>query len=299
LIKDKSLNVVRTKKKELNFFDKNAVNLFFKNNNFDQIYITAAKVGGIKANNDYPATFILENLIIQTNLISSAFENNIKKILFFGSSCIYPKNSNQPIRETELLNGKLEITNEAYALAKITGVKMCDFYNKQFYKTKNIDYRSVMPCNLYGLGDRYDSKYSHVIPALIQKFHNAKINKKKSITVWGSGEALREFLNVNDLAKASILIMNLKRSHFRKILPEGINHINIGSDQEISIKSLSYLIAKIVGFNGQINFDKRKNEGVRRKILDNSILRKLGWKQSINLEEGLRKTYKDFLKNNI
>ena len=244
LLKRKKVKIITKEKKDLNLLDQKKVQTFFKNNKIDQIYLAAARVGGIKANNLYPAEFIYENLMIQNNIIHSAFLSGVKKLLFLGSSCIYPKNANQPIKEEELLTGKLESTNEPYAIAKIAGIKMCESYNRQYGNSHEIDYRCVMPTNLYGTGDNYHSENSHVIPGLIRRFHEAKINNLKFVTIWGTGTPLREFLHVEDMARASIQIMKINKKKYHKII-KPMSHINIGSGREVSIKTLAKIIKKI------------------------------------------------------
>ncbi|WP_428079446.1 GDP-L-fucose synthase family protein [Candidatus Pelagibacter sp.] len=272
------------------------VNNFFKKNKPEIVIIAAAKVGGIYANNKYQANFIYENLMIQNNLINSSFENKVKKVIFLGSSCIYPKYSKQPIKEDYLLSGELEKTNISYAVAKISGLVMCNSYNMQYnYRT---DFRCLMPTNLYGPGDNYHGLNSHVIPALIKRFHNAKIKKKKSIKVWGNGLAKREFLFSEDLAEAVILILKLSKQRYKKILSNNINHINIGSGQEYTIKNLAKIISNIVGFKGKIEFDKSKPNGTMRKFLCNRIMKKIGWGPSVKLKDGIIKTYEEFKKIN-
>jgi GDP-L-fucose synthase len=269
---------------------------FFKAQKIDQVYLAAAKVGGIHANNTYPAEFIYENLMIQNNIIHNAFVSGVKKLLFLGSSCIYPKNANQPIKEEDLLTGKLEPTNEPYAIAKIAGIKMCQSYNQQYGKSNRIDYRSIMPTNLYGPGDNYHPHNSHVIPGLIYRFHEAKIKSLPYVTIWGTGTPKREFIYVDDIAKASIYLMNLDNEIYNKYTSRKSSHINIGSGQDLTIKELSEIIKKVVGFKGETIFDKNKPDGTPRKILDIKRISNLGFEPKIALEEGLIKTYQDYLK---
>ena len=297
LLKKKKVEIITKEKKELNLLDQKKVRTFFKNNKIDQVYLAAAKVGGIEANNTYPAEFIYENLMIQNNVIHSAFLSGVKKLLFLGSSCIYPKNAKQPMKEEELLTGKLEPTNEPYALAKIAGIKMCESYNRQYGNSHGIDYRCVMPTNLYGPGDNYHLENSHVVPALIRRFHEAKVNNLKSVTIWGTGLPLREFLHVEDMARASIQIMNLDKKKYNKIA-KPMSHINIGSGREVSIKTLAKKIKKIVYFRGNIKFDKTKLDGALRKFINVRRLDKIGFKYKIDLEEGLEQTYLDFKAGN-
>ena len=287
--------ILRTRS-QLDLTNQVKVNNFFKKHKPEIVIIAAAKVGGIYANNKFQANFIYENLMIQNNLINSSFENKVKKVIFLGSSCIYPKHSKQPIKEDYLLSGELERTNISYAVAKISGLVMCNSYNSQYnYRT---DFRCLMPTNLYGPGDNYHGLNSHVIPALIKRFHNAKIKKKKSIKVWGNGQAKREFLFSEDLAEAVILILRLPKLRYKKILSNNINHINVGSGQEYTIRSLAKIISNIVGFKGKIEFDKSKPNGTMRKFLSNRIMKKIGWKPSVKLKDGIMKTYVEFKKIN-
>ena len=292
LKKNKKNKIITCSKKKLNLLDKKKTYNFIKKNKPDQIYIAAAKVGGIKANNDYPVDFIYENIMIEFNLIYSAYLNNVKKILFLGSSCIYPKFPKIPIKEESLLTGLLETSNEPYALAKIAGIKLCSAFNKQ-YKKKNLDYRSVMPCNLYGPKDNFDPNFGHVIPSLIHKFHYAKIANKKEVVVWGNGKSKREFMHVDDLAEASIFLMNLKKKIFFN-KNDFAEHVNIGTGKEIAIKDLVYKIKNIIGFRGKIIFDKKKLNGTPRKVLNNRKIKKLGWEPKIKLTKGLIDTYEYF-----
>ena len=297
LLKRKKVEIITKEKKELDLLNQKKVQAFFKNNKIDQVYLAAAKVGGIYANNTYPAEFIYENLMIQNNVIHSAFLFGVKKLLFLGSSCIYPKNSKQPMKEEELLTGKLEPTNEPYALAKIVGIKMCDSFNRQYGNSHGIDYRCVMPTNLYGPGDNYHPENSHVVPGLIRRFHEAKVNNLKLVTIWGTGSPLREFLHVEDMAQASIRIMNLDKKKYYKIV-KPMSHINIGSGREITINTLAKKIKKIVNFKGDIKFDKTKPNGILRKLNDIRRLNKIGFKFKIDLEQGLRQAYMDFIEGN-
>ena len=297
LLKNNQNNLITKSRLELDLTKQSAVINFFKKNKIDQIYIAAAKVGGIYANSKFPGEFIYKNLIIEANIIHSAFLCGIKKILFLGSSCIYPKFIKGSIKEEDLLSGKLEFTNEPYAIAKIAGVKMCESYNRQYGRSHGLDYRCVMPSNLYGPGDNYDLKNSHVIPALIKKFHNAKKKKLPYVTIWGTGRPKREFLHVNDLARACIHVMNTKKNSFYKNINPMSSHINIGSGEEITIKKLSELISKIIDYKGKIKFDLSKPDGTYSKLMNNSRIRNLGWKNKINLKDGLKQTYIDFIKN--
>ena len=294
-LKKKNEIIIKTRS-QLNLLNQKNVLKFFENQKIDQVYLAAARVGGIYANNSFPADFIYENIMIQTNIIHAAFKTGVKKLLFLGSSCIYPRETKQPMKEEQLLTGKLEPTNEPYAIAKIAGIKLCESYNRQYGKSHNIDFRSVMPTNLYGPGDNYHPKNSHVIPALINRFHNAKIKSKPIVNVWGSGKQEREFLYVDDMAKACIFIMNLKKSEFKKYTNDNRSFINIGSGYSLKISKLSKIIAEAVGYKGKINFDKTKLQGSSIKLLDNKRLNLLGWFPEVTLENGLVETYKFYLK---
>ena len=289
-LKNNTNKIVVADKKKLNLLDQKSVLIFFKKNKFDEVYLCAAKVGGIHANNTYLADFIYQNLEIQNNLIHSAYLTKVKKLMFLGSSCVYPKKSKIPIKEEYLLTSELENTNEMYAIAKIAGLKMCKAYNSQF-KT---DFRAVMPTNLYGQNDNYDSANSHVLAALIRKIVLAKKQNKKSFIVWGTGKPKREFLHVDDLADATVKIMNLSKSKYNKVAGEKFPFINVGSGSDISIKDLAKLISKIVGFKGKMIFDKSKPDGTFRKLMDNTKLRNIKWKPKISLNSGIKKTVEDF-----
>ena len=289
-LKNNSNKIVLADKKKLNLLNQKSVLSFFKRNKFDEVYLCAAKVGGIHANNTYVADFIYQNLEIQNNLIHSAYLTRVKKLMFLGSSCVYPKKPRIPIKEEYLLTSELENTNEMYAIAKIAGLKMCKAYNSQF-KT---DFRAVMPTNLYGQNDNYDSLNSHVLAALIKKIVLAKKQNKKSFIVWGTGKPKREFLHVDDLADATVKIMNLSKSKYNKVAGEKFPFINVGSGSDISIKDLAKKISKIVGFKGQMIFDKSKPDGTFRKLMDNTKLRKIKWKPKISLDSGIKKTIEDF-----
>ena len=264
---------------------------FLSKKNLDAVIIAAAKVGGIYANNAYPADFIYDNLMIECNLIHGCHKADINNLLFLGSSCIYPKESLQPIKENQLLTGSLEYTNEPYAIAKIAGIKLCESYNRQYKR----DYRCAMPCNLFGLNDNYHPKNSHVIPALIRRFHEANIKKMKSVDIWGTGEPLREFLFSTDLAKACLHIMGISKENWDHKVSKNCSHINIGSGNDISIKDLGYLISNVVGFVGEISFDLSKPDGTPKKLLDTSLINSLGWSQEIHMREGLSMAFQDFL----
>jgi GDP-L-fucose synthase len=284
-------NLVIRSREELDLTSQVAVENFFSLEKPDIVYLAAARVGGIHANNTYPAEFVYENLMIEANVIHQAYKNNVKKLLFLGSSCIYPKLAVQPMVESALLTGKLEPTNEPYAIAKIAGIKLCGSYNRQY----GLDYRSIMPTNLYGTGDNYHPEDSHVIPGLIRRFHEAKLQNKDSVIIWGTGRPLREFLNVDDLAEACLFIMNLAKEKYESMTDAMENHINVGFGREITIFDLAKLIAKTIGFEGKIIFDKDRPDGAPRKLMDSSKLRHLGWQPKIDLEVGLQKAYSEFL----
>ena len=261
----------------------------------DEIYLAAAKVGGINANNSFPADFIYENMMIQANIIHEACMAGVNKLLFLGSSCIYPRMANQPMQESELLSGYLEPTNEPYAIAKIAGIKLCESYNRQY----GVDFRSVMPTNLYGPNDSYHPTNSHVVPGLIRRFHEAKCTQQSRVTVWGTGTPLRELLYVDDMADASIFVMGLEKDRYSSVTQERVSHINVGSGIETSIKDLAEVIAKVVGFQGEVDFDSSKPDGPPRKFLDTSKLASLGWTSQTTLEAGLYQSYANFLKINV
>ena len=295
LLKDQDVEIITKDRTELDLLNLGSVQNFFEHEKIDQVYLAAAKVGGIHANNNYPADFIYENLMIQTNVIHSSFLNGVKKLLFLGSSCIYPKYANQPMKEEDLLTGKLEQTNEPYAIAKIAGIKMCESYNRQYGKSHSIDYRSIMPTNLYGPGDNYHPENSHVIPGLIYRFHKAKINNSESVTIWGTGTPKREFLYVDDLAQAAIHVMNLDKKIYNEQITSVSSHINVGSEQELTIKELAETIKEVIDFKGKINFDSSKPDGSLRKLLNSERINKLGFNPKTDLKEGLIKTYQDYL----
>jgi GDP-L-fucose synthase len=289
-LQNKPNRIVIADKRKLNLLDQKSVLSFFKRNKFDEMYLCAAKVGGIHANTTYVADFIYQNLEIQNNFIHSAYLTKVKKLMFLGSSCVYPKKPKIPIKEEYLLTSELENTNEMYAIAKIAGLKLCKAYNSQF-KT---DFRAVMPTNLYGQNDNYDSLNSHVLAALIKKIVLAKKQNKKSYIVWGTGKPKREFLHVDDLADATVKIMNLSKSKYNKVAGEKFPFINVGSGSDVSIKDLAKLISKIVGYKGKMIFDKSKPDGTFRKLMDNTKLRKINWKPKISLNFGIKKTIEDF-----
>ncbi|MDN3401236.1 GDP-L-fucose synthase [Pseudoalteromonas sp. APC 3213] len=288
-----NVTVVTRSREELNLLDQQAVQAFFVAEQIDQVYLAAAKVGGIVANNTYPAEFIYENLTIQNNIIHSAHLAGVQDLLFLGSSCIYPKLAEQPMIESALLTGTLEPTNEPYAIAKIAGIKMCESYNRQYGR----NYRSVMPTNLYGENDNFHPENSHVIPALLRRFHEAKINGDSKVVAWGSGKPMREFLHVDDMAAASIYVMNLDEATYQANTQPMLSHINVGTGVDCTIRKLVVTVAKVVGFTGEIEFDSTKPDGAPRKLMDVSRLKDLGWTYSIDLEAGLTSTYEWFLAN--
>jgi GDP-L-fucose synthase len=290
-----NVEIVTRDRSELDLTNQSAVEAFFAQFSFDQIYLAAAKVGGIHANNTYPAEFIYENLMIEANIIHSAFTHGVKKLLFLGSSCIYPKLADQPMHEKALLSGSLEVTNEPYAISKIAGIKLCESYNRQYGNSHGVDYRSVMPSNLYGPGDNYHPENSHVIPALIRRFHEAKVNDLPEVAIWGSGTPKREFLHVDDMAEASIHVMNLDDDLYQQHTQPMLSHINVGYGSDVSIAELAFLIRETVGYSGRIRYDSSKPDGTPRKLLDSSRLNALGWQAHITLEEGLLSAYQDFL----
>ncbi len=294
-LKNYDVHILTKNKRELNLLNQKDVIKFFKTEKIDQIYLAAARVGGIHANNTFPAEFIYENLAIQTNVIHGAFESGVKKLLFLGSSCIYPKLAKQPISEEQLFTGKLEPTNEPYAIAKIAGIKMCESYNRQYQSSHKIDYRSIMPTNLYGPRNSYHPENSHVIAALIYRFHDAKIKKKPKVVIWGTGRPRREFLYVDDMARASIFLMNLNKKIYYKKISQRCSHINVGSGEDISIKKLSELIKNIIGYKGEIFFNPNKPDGTMRKLIDSKKITKLGFKPQVNLRKGLEITYSHYL----
>lgn len=280
---------------ELDLTNQAAVRAFFESERPDQVYLAAAKVGGIYANDTFPAEFIYDNLMIEANVIDAAFKSGVKKLLFLGSSCIYPKLAPQPMGESALLTGVLEPTNEPYAIAKIAGIKLCESYNRQY----GVDYRSVMPTNLYGLGDNYHSKNSHVIPALIRRFHDAKASGSGRVVVWGSGAPRREFLFADDMAEASIFVMGLSKDEYARQTEPMCSHINIGFGKDITIRELALTVAKVIGFDGEIAFDSTQPDGAPRKLMDSSRLKALGWQAKTDLESGLAVAYQDFLTNQM
>jgi GDP-L-fucose synthase len=282
---------------ELDLTNQDAVKAFFEKEKPTQVYLAAAKVGGIYANNTYPAEFIYQNLMVQNNVIHAAFQSGVQKLLFLGSSCIYPKLANQPMAEDVLLTGALESTNEPYAIAKIAGIKLCESYNRQYGESHGVDYRSVMPTNLYGSGDNYHPENSHVIPALIRRFHEAKVAKDPTVSIWGSGTPRREFLYVDDMAAACVFVMNLSREKLDAHTQPMQSHINVGFGSDITINTLAQAIRKTVGYEGLIKFDLSKPDGPPRKLMDSRRLNILGWQAQVNLEAGLISAYQDFLEH--
>jgi GDP-L-fucose synthase len=284
-------NIIGRTHQELDLANQAAVYQFFEEEKPHQVYLAAAKVGGIHANNTYPAEFIYMNLMIEVNVIHAAYTSGVKKLLFLGSSCIYPKLSEQPMGEESMLSGYLEATNEPYAIAKIAGIKLCESYNRQY----GTDYRCVMPTNLYGPGDNYHFENSHVIPSLIRRFHEAKVNGINSVTVWGSGQSRREFLYVDDMAEASVFVMELEQKKYQSQTESMRNHLNVGFGSDITIHELVMAIKKVTGFEGEIQFDSKKLDGSPQKLMDSARLNQLGWHAKTDLESGLNKAYQDFL----
>ena len=279
---------------ELDLTDQAAVRQFFADERIDEVYLAAARVGGIHANNIYPADFIYDNLMIEANVIHQAFKAGVRKLMFLGSSCIYPKLAAQPMREDALLTGPLEPTNEPYAIAKIAGIKLCESYNRQYGDSEGVDYRSVMPTNLYGPGDNYHPENSHVVPALIRRFCEAKDNDAPSVTIWGSGTPRREFLYVDDMADASIHVMNLDHTTYAAQTQPMQSHINVGYGSDVTIAELAQAVAHAVGYAGSIELDATKPDGAPRKLMDSSRLSALGWSPKVDLQTGLARTVADF-----
>lgn len=283
-------DIITRTRSELDLLHQSKVRDFFDKERPEQVYLAAARVGGIHANNSYPAEFIYENLMVEANVIHEAWRAGVKKLLFLGSSCIYPKFASQPMSEAALLSGSLEPTNEPYAIAKIAGIKLCESYNRQY----GVDFRSVMPTNLYGPGDNYHPINSHVIPALILRFHEAKINNLDNVVIWGTGSPRREFLYVDDMAEACYVAMNKDIKELHGLIDPMASHINIGSGNEMTIKQLSEAIAKCIGYEGKINFDHSKPDGSPRKFMDSSKILSMGWTPKFSLRDGLDIAYKDF-----
>jgi len=289
------MNIITRTHAELDLTSQAAVRAFFEQEKPDQVYLTAAKVGGIHANNTYPAEFIYQNMMMEANLVNGAWRVGVHKLLFLGSSCIYPKRAVQPMREDALLTGTLEATNEPYAIAKIAGIKLCESYNRQY----GTDYRSVMPTNLYGTGDNYHPENSHVIPALIRRFHEAKVSGADKVTIWGTGTPMREFLFVDDMAEASVHVMELDHAIYVANTQPMLSHINVGTGEDLTIRELAETVGKVVGFSGRIEFDTTKPDGTPRKLMDVSRLRALGWQAKVGLADGLTLAYADFMKNEV
>ena len=287
-------NIVTRTHAELELTNQAQVREFFETEHIDEVYLAAAKVGGIHANNTYPAEFIYDNMMVQANVVHEAWRHGVKKLLFLGSSCIYPRMAPQPIKEEYLMGGNLEPTNEPYAMAKIAGIKLCESYNRQY----GTDYRSVMPTNLYGPGDNYHPENSHVIPALIRRFHEAKVKGAPEVVIWGSGKPMREFLFVDDMAEASVFVMNLDYRTYSSHTSPMHSHINVGTGEDVTIGDLARLIGQVVGYQGRIEFDTSKPDGTPRKLLDVSKLHALGWRARMPLQEGLQRAYAAFLGTN-
>ncbi len=293
LSSDATLHIITATRAELDLGSQSAVADFFASQSIDEVYLCAAKVGGIHANDTYPADFIYENLMLECNVIHQAYTHGVKKLLFLGSSCIYPRLAEQPMREDALLTGALEPTNEPYAIAKIAGIKLCESYNRQH----GTDYRSVMPTNLYGPGDNFHPENSHVIPALLRRFHEAVESKASSVTNWGTGSALREFLHVDDMAAASVYVMNLPLADYQTVTEPRLSHINVGTGTDCSIKELVETIAEVTGFTGEIAWDTTKPDGAPRKLMDSTKLNNLGWQPNYDLKSGLQHAYTWYLEN--
>jgi GDP-L-fucose synthase len=287
------INLLMRTHKELDLTNQVAVQAFFKQEKPDYVILAAAKVGGIHANNVYPADFIYQNMMIEANVINSAYENKVKRLLFLGSTCIYPKAVEQPMREDALLTSVLEQTNEPYALAKIAGIKLCESYNRQH----STDFRSVMPTNLYGPNDNFHPENSHVIPALMQRFHQSKVNNDAEVTVWGTGKAMREFLYVDDMAAASLFVLELDEKTYQTNTKPILSHINVGTGKDVTIREIAETIKKVVGYEGKLTFDTTKPDGAPRKLIDVTRLENMGWKYSVDLKDGLTKTYNWYLES--
>ena len=290
-------NLVFRTHQELDLTNQLAVQNFFHQEKPDQVYLAAARVGGIYANNTFPAEFIYDNVMVQSNVIHQAFMHGVKKLLFLGSSCIYPRMASQPMSEDALLTGKLEPTNEPYAIAKIAGIKMCESYNRQYGSTHGVDYRSVMPTNLYGPGDNYHPENSHVIPALIRRFHEAKVSGTPQVVIWGSGKPYREFLYVDDMAKASVYVMELAKEQYDQVTEPMQSHLNVGFGSDVTIAQLAQAVAKAVGYPGTIALDPTKPDGSPKKLMNSKRLNTLGWKAAVSLDDGLALAYAQFVKD--
>jgi len=288
-------NLIMRTHKELDLTNQEQVQSFFTQEKPDYVVLAAGKVGGIHANNTYPADFIYQNMMIEANVINSAYESKVKRLLFLGSTCIYPKSVEQPMREDALLTGVLEPTNEPYALAKIAGIKLCESYNRQH----GTDFRSVMPTNLYGINDNFHPENSHVIPALMQRFHQAKVNNDPEVAVWGTGNAMREFLYVDDMAQASLFVLELDEQTYKANTHPTLSHINVGTGKDTTIREMAETMKQVVGYEGRLTFDATKPDGPLRKLIDVIRLTRMGWEYSVDLKEGLEKTYKWHLKNKL
>jgi len=295
LQKDQDIDLIVRSRKQLDLTDQSEVRNFFASGNIDEVYIAAAKVGGIMANENHPAEFSYENLMIESNLIHESWKSGVKKLLLLGSSCVYPKFATQPMSENQLLTGRLESTSEPYAIAKIAGINLCQSYNRQYSKSHGIKFKSIILSNLYGPGDSFDTQNSHVIPGLIQKIHKAKQEKNKSVTLWGTGSPLREFLYVDDLASASVFVMNIGDALFDKTMNFEYSHINVGSGKEMKIKEVAEAVKKMIGFEGKIIFDSNKPDGAPRKLMNISKITSLGWQPQMEFEIGLKNAYEYFL----
>lgn len=280
-------NLITRTHKELDLTNQAAVQKHFSEKNPDYVILAAAKVGGIHANNTYPAEFIYENMMIEANVIDAAYRNSVTRLLFLGSTCIYPKAVAQPMREDALLTGVLEPTNEPYALAKIAGIKLCESYNRQY----GTDFRSVMPTNLYGMNDNFHPENSHVIPALMRRFHEAKVSNSSEVIVWGTGKAMREFLYVDDMAEAALFVLELDKKAYQENTLPMLSHINVGTGVDVTIREMAEIMKRVVGFEGKLTFDATKPDGAPRKLIDISRLSAMGWRYSVALEDGLRRTY--------
>jgi GDP-L-fucose synthase len=289
------VNLLMRTHKELDLTNQAQVQDFFQQEKPDYVILAAAKVGGIHANNTYPADFIYQNMMIEANVINSSYENKVKRLLFLGSTCIYPKAVKQPMNEEAILTDVLEPTNEPYALAKIAGIKLCESYNRQH----GIDFRSVMPTNLYGINDNFHPENSHVIPALMQRLHKAKINNDDEVIVWGTGKAMREFLYVDDMAQASLFVLELDEKTYQANTKPMLSHINVGTGKDITIREMAETMKKVVGYTGKLAFDTKKPDGAPRKLIDVTRLKNMGWGHTINLKEGLKKTYDWYLKEGV
>jgi len=291
-------DIVTRTRAELDLTDQAAVRAFFSREKPDQVYLAAARVGGIHANNTFPAEFIYQNLMIAANVIDAAFQAGVKRLIFVASSCMYPRLAEQPMREEALLTGALEPTNEPYSIAKIAGLKLCSTYNRQYGESHGVDFRCITPSNLYGPGDNYNPDTSHVIPALIRRLHEAKLRNTPAVAIWGSGKAMREFLHVDDMASAGLFVMDLDKAVYAQQVPPTLGHINVGYGGDISIANVARAISDIVGFKGELVYDSTKPDGAPRKLVDSSRIKNIGWKPLVSLQRGLELAYQDFLEHN-